>query len=55
MDKVCSTHGAKRNACRISVGILKERDHYEDLGAGGRVILIWISYNYDGTVQTGLI
>jgi hypothetical protein len=42
MDRVCSTHGMKRNAYRILVGSQKERDHWEDLDAGGRTILRWI-------------
>jgi hypothetical protein len=30
--------GKKINAQRFSWGILKERDHFEDLGIGGRII-----------------
>jgi hypothetical protein len=33
--------GEKSNACRIFVGIQKERDHKED-DVGGRIILRWI-------------
>jgi hypothetical protein len=33
----------------------KERDHYEDLEVGGRIILKWILEKYDGVVSTGLI
>jgi hypothetical protein len=31
--------GGKRRACRVLVGKLKERNHLEDLGIGGRIIL----------------
>jgi hypothetical protein len=43
MDKACSTHGGKRNAYRFRRSSQKERDHYEHLDMGGRVILKWIS------------
>jgi hypothetical protein len=33
----------------------KERDHYEDLDVGARIILEWILERYDGVVWTGLI
>lgn len=37
---VCSTHGKKRNAYSVSVGeTLRERDHLEDLGLDGRILL----------------
>ena len=34
--------GESRNAQRVLVGKLRERDHWEDLGIGGRLILKWI-------------
>jgi hypothetical protein len=34
--------GEKMNACRILVRTLKERDDYEDLDLGRRIILSWI-------------
>jgi hypothetical protein len=34
---------------------LKERDHYEDLGVRGRIILRWILERWDGVVWTGMI
>jgi hypothetical protein len=34
--------GENRNGFKILVGSLKERDHTEDLGVGGRIILKWI-------------
>jgi hypothetical protein len=32
----------------------KERDHYEDLDIGERIILKWILEEYDGRALTGL-
>jgi hypothetical protein len=43
MGRACSTNGAKSNAC---VGFWlesqKERDHWEDIDIGGRILLILI-------------
>jgi hypothetical protein len=36
-------------------GDLSERDHLEDLGADGRIVLIWIFKKLDGEAWTGLI
>jgi hypothetical protein len=33
----------------------KERDHWEDLDIGERIILEWILERWDGVVWTGLI
>jgi hypothetical protein len=33
--------GKGRGVYRILVGRLKVRDHWEDLGVGGRIILSW--------------
>jgi hypothetical protein len=41
MGVACSTMG-EINAYKILVGYLKGRDHSEDLGVDGRIILQWI-------------
>jgi hypothetical protein len=47
--------GEKRNANKILVGKLKERDRQEDQDLGGYIILKWISDRWDAVVWTGLI
>jgi hypothetical protein len=42
--------GERRNAHRILWEILQNRDKYEDLVVGGRIILKWILEKYDGVV-----
>jgi hypothetical protein len=37
------------------LGNLRERDHLEDLGIDGRIILKWILKKYDGWIQTGYV
>jgi hypothetical protein len=44
----------KRGACCVLVEILRERDHLEDIGVDGRIILKWILNDKDVT-WTGLI
>jgi len=47
--------GEMRNAYRILVGNLMGRDHLEDLGIYGRIIIKWILKQWDMTVITGFI
>ena len=42
MGGACSAYGVKGEAYRVLVGNLRERDHLENSGVGGRIILKWI-------------
>ena len=55
IDGVRCTHGEKRNAYGILVGILKERDHLEGLGIDSRIILKGILKKLDERTWTGSI
>jgi len=37
------------------LGNLRERDHFENLGVNGRIILQWIFQKWDVVTRTGLI
>jgi hypothetical protein len=39
MGKACSRYGERRGAYRVVVGKHDKRDHFEDPGIGGRIIL----------------
>jgi hypothetical protein len=48
MGGACSADGDERGVCRVSVGYLRERDHWGDPGADGRIILRWIFRKCEG-------
>jgi hypothetical protein len=47
--------GERRGAHRVWWGNLTKRDHLEDLGIGGRIILKWIFKKWDRGAWTGLV
>jgi len=47
--------GERRGVYRVLVGKPEERDHLEDPGVYGRIILRWICRKWDLWVWTGLI
>jgi hypothetical protein len=49
---VGSTYGEGRGVYRVLVGNLRERDHLEDPGVNGRIILRWIFGNWEVKVWT---
>ena len=52
MGGACSTYGGYE---RFRWGNVRERDHLEDLGVDGKIILRWIFRKWDVEVWTGLI
>ena len=55
MGRACNICGGKRNAYRVLMGNLKERDHLEGLGIDGRTVLELLLKKYNGRAWTGLI
>jgi hypothetical protein len=51
----CSADGEGRDVYRVRWGNLRERDHWENQGVEGRIILRWIFRKWDVEVWTGLI
>jgi hypothetical protein len=55
MGGACSADGEERMACiGFWLGNLRERDHWEDPGVDGRMILEWIFRKWDVRLWTGL-
>ena len=54
MGWACSTRGREVNT-RFLWGNLRERDHLEDQGVDGRIILRWIFRKWDVVAGTGSI
>ena len=52
MGETCNTYGEKRGVYRVLVGNLRERDHFEDPGVDGRIILgLIFRKRYGGTLN----
>jgi hypothetical protein len=47
--------GRERGTRTVFVVNLKERDHFEELGVGGRILLKWILKQYVWRLYPGLI
>jgi hypothetical protein len=51
----CSRYGGQERCIQgFGGGDLMERDHFEDIGIDGRIILRWIFKKWDGEAWTGL-
>jgi hypothetical protein len=48
IGRTCSTYGGRRGAYRVLVGKPEGRNHLEDPGVDGRIILKWILEKWDG-------
>ena len=47
MGGACSAYGGKRGVYRVLAGSVRERDHLEDPGLDGRIILRFIFRKWD--------
>ena len=52
VGRACGTYGG-RGVHKVLVGKLRERDHWGDQDADGRIILRWILKKWEGVVGTG--
>ena len=48
MGRMCGTYGEGAVRTGFQWGDLMERNHFEDLGLDGRIILKWIFEKWDG-------
>jgi hypothetical protein len=55
LSRACGTCRERRGAYGVSVGRHEERDHLEDLGISGRIILKWIIKKWNGEDFTVLL
>jgi hypothetical protein len=54
MGRECSTYGGEERCIQgFWWGNLRKRDHLEDLGVDGRIVLRWIFRKWDLGVWTG--
>jgi hypothetical protein len=51
MGWTCSTYGERSNLYRVLVGKPQEKDHLEDPGVDGWIILKWIFKKRDGAMN----
>ena len=55
MGRGCSTFGKKRGACRVLVSKHEGKNHLEDIGVSGRILLKWIFMEWYEETWTVLI
>ena len=56
MGKECGMHGTGKEMFTVFwLDNLKERDHYDKLDIGGRILLKWILKEWDGCLLFGFI
>jgi hypothetical protein len=57
MGRVCNTYGGDERCIQFFFwwGNVRERDHLEDAGVDGKIILRWIFRKWNDGAWTGLI
>jgi hypothetical protein len=55
MGEASGMNGRQKTCIQGWWGDMRERDHLEDLGADGKIMLKWIFKKWDGETLTGLI
>ena len=53
MGGACSTYGERRGVYKVLVGKPEEKNHLEDPGVDGGIILKWIFRTWDVEAWTG--